>query len=314
MRLTYIDPQVLPVLEMLGQHDYSKITVEEGRAMYRQAAAFALPVRPNCRVEEFVLPRRDGTPIPCKAIFPPDAGKSLPVVISYMGGTFVGTTLEFIGGYESHIAEFAGSIVVVPLHRVPPEHRYPAAYDDCYDVYAWMTRNAGQIGGDPARIALHGESAGATLAASVCIEARDRGEAQPLMQVLAEPLLDHEAETPSLNELSIMLSRATLRLGSSYYFGDERPARRASPLRVDDLSGLAPAYIVTAALDPLRDEGYAYAVRLRQAGVPVIHTCYEGQIHGFLSMIGSVDQARIAFHQACGVLRLAFAGGLRQPI
>ena len=314
MKLAYIDPQVAPILEMIGQHDYSKISVEEGRAMYRQAAAHALPVRAGCTVKEFEIRRRDGKAMPCKAIFPPQRRPGLPVVASFMGGTYVGTTLEFIGGYESHIAEFADCIVVVPLHRVPPENRFPAAYDDCFDTYAWLKRNAGEIGGDPARVAVHGESAGATLAASVCIDARSEGLAQPLLQVLAEPLLDHESETPSINELNLVLSRATLRLGSSYYFGDEQPAKRASPLRADDLSGLAPAYIVTASLDPLRDEGYAYAVRLRQAGVAVTYNCYEGQIHGFLSMIAAVDQARIAFHQCCGVLRLAFAGGMQQPI
>lgn len=282
--------------------------------MYRQAAAFALPVRPGCTVKEFEIQRRDGQTMPCKAIIPPQHRPNLPVVASFMGGTYVGTTLEFIGGYESHIAELVECIVVVPLHRVPPENRFPAAYDDCFDAYAWLKRNAGEIGGDSARIAVHGESSGATLAASVCIDAKAEGLPQPVLQVLAEPLLDHESETPSMNELGVVLNRATLRLGSSYYFGSERPAKRASPLRADDLSGLAPAYIVTAGLDPLRDEGYAYAVRLRQAGVGVTYNSYEGQIHGFLSMIAAVDQARIAFHQCCGVLRMAFAGGLQRLI
>jgi acetyl esterase len=130
------------------------------------------------------------------------------------------------------------------------------------------------------------------------------------VQLLAEPMVDHEAETPSMNEFTYMLSKEAMRFGSKTYFGDAPPPRRASPLRALSLAGLAPAYVITAGLDPLRDEGIAFVARLRRERVPVIHRHHDGQLHGFFSMLTQVFQSRIAFQEVCAVMRFAFAGGL----
>jgi|TARA_Y100000296_G_scaffold80411_1_gene105840 acetyl esterase len=308
----YVDPEVRPILDMLAAQfgDYSELNLEDIRALYnRNGPLMAAPVPEGCVDERRVIPGPGGD-IECRIFRPWDSKGNLPIIVHYLGGTFVATSLDHLGPPPTAMAMQVGCLVVVPLHRVPPEHPFPAAYDDALAVYRWLTQHAGQWGGDPQRIILHGESSGATLAASVCLEAREAGVRQPLMQVLAEPLLDHEAETPSINEFRYMLAKRDIRFGSRMYFGDDRPPRRASPLRAETLAGVAPAYVITAGLDPLRDEGIAYVARLRSEGVPVTHRHHDGQIHGFFSMFPQILQARIAFEEVCAVMRFAFAGGL----
>lgn len=308
----YIDPEVRPVLEMLEKNygDYAALSVEETRALYNQtAAAMAEPLPAGCVDGRFEIQGPAG-PIPCRYFRPATLTAPAPVFVYYLGGTFIATQLDHLGPVPPAIALATGAIVVTPLHRIPPENRFPAAYDDCFAVYAWARAHAHEIGGDPRRVAVGGQSAGGTLAASVCIDARERGLAQPLLQVLAEPLLDHLAETPSRTALAYVLSQSVLRSGSAMYFGDQPAPARASPLRAASLAGLAPAYVITAGLDPLRDEGIAFVARLRAEGGIVAHRHHEGQVHGFFSMFPQITQARIAFRECCAVLQLAFEGGL----
>ena len=308
----YIDPQVRPILDMIAQTfgDYTELTVDETRALYAQStAAMAQPLPEGCIDGRFKIPGPGG-PIECRFFRPVAAEGDLPVILSFLGGTYVATSLDHLGPPAPAMAMAVNCMVVSPLHRMPPEHPYPAAFDDCFEVYRWFLENAASVGGNPAQIILEGESAGGTLATMTCIRARDAGLPQPKLQVLAEPLVDHESETPSANELTFMLSKKALRFGAKQYFGDAPIPREASPLRVDSLAGIAPAYVITAGLDPLRDEGIAYVSRLRQEGVPVTHRNHDGQLHGFFSMFPQILQARIAFEEVCAVMRFAFAGGL----
>lgn len=307
----YIDPEVRPILDMIAAQfgDYSKLTVEETRALYNQSAPMmAAPVPDECLDERRIIPGPGGD-IECRLFRPKGLTGDLPIIVQFLGGTFVATSLDHLGPPSTGMAMDVGCLVVVPLHRVPPEHPFPAAYDDAFAIYKWLLQNGREWGGDPDRIILQGESSGGTLAASVCIDALDANLPQPLMQVLAEPLLDHESETCSMNEFNYMLSKEDVRMGSKTYFGDQTPPRRASPLKVQSLAGVAPAYVITAGLDPLRDEGIAFVARLRREGVPVTHRNHDGQLHGFFSMYPHILQSRIAFQEVCAVMRFAFAGG-----
>lgn len=306
------------MLEMMAAHygEYSKMSLEEVRAVFAQTAlAMARPLPTGCEDGYFDIPGPAG-PIPCRFFRPSGQAKLLPVIIQYIGGTYVATALDQVGHVPAALAMAVNAVVVTPLHRIPPEHPFPAAFDDCFAVYAHLIRHADQINGDGTRIVLLGESSGGTLAAATCLEARDRGLAQPLLQVLAEPLVDHDAETPSVNEFAYVLSKADLRKGSRYYFGDAPAPVRASPLRAQSLAGVAPAYVITAGLDPLRDEGIAFAARLRQDGIMVAHRHHDGQVHGFFSMFEHVTQAKIAFRECCAAICLAVEGEFgagRQP-
>lgn len=307
----YIDPEIRPLLEQMAANygDFSKLSVAETRAMFAQtAAATARPLPDDCVDDFFEVPGPAG-PIPCRLFRPAGATGALPVVVLFLSGTYVATSLDQVGNNPVALVQALGCMVVTPLHRIPPEAPFPAAYDDCFAVYRWLLENGGVIGGNGA-IVLLGESSGATLAASVCIDAREAGLAQPRLQVLAEPLLDHQSETPSINEFAYVLSKADIRRGSALYFGDQPPPPRASPLRADRLAGVAPAYVITAGLDPLRDEGFAFVARLRAEGVTVAHRNHEGQVHGFFSMHEQLTQARIAFRECCAAIQLAFEGGL----
>lgn len=311
----YVDPQVRGFLDQFAANygeDYIERSIDELRALYlEQLKTTAKPLPAGCEDGRFDVPGLGG-PVACR-YFKPQGEGPFPVLIYFLGGTFIYTTLDHVGAMPPETAMLANCIVVVPLHRMPPENRFPAAFDDCFSVYRWLTEHAAELGGDQTRIALMGESSGATLAAAVCIDALEAGVQQPVLQVLAEPLLDQLAETASLNEFTYVLSKTVLRQEPSAYFGDAPPERRASPLRAKSLKGVAPAYVITADLDPLRDEALAFVARLRTEGVLVAHRHHDGQVHAFFSMFDQLTQAKIAFHECCAVLALAFSGGFVPP-
>lgn len=308
----YVDRDVRKMLDILAASygDYANMSIAEIRERFAaHARATAQPLPRGC-VEGYVDIQGPGGVIPCRYFRPEAPAGSCPVIINFLSGTFVATSLEQVGRTPVELSQGTASLVITPLHRMPPEHRYPAAYDDCFAVYRWVLEHGTKIGADPGRIVLFGESSGATLAASVCLKAREAGLPQPKLMVLAEPLLDHESETPSMNEFTYVLSKEMLRAPDSHYFGTERPPVDASPLRAASLANIAPAYVITAGLDPLRDEAIAFVARLRREGVFVAHRHHDGQIHGFFSMFGQLTHAQLALAECCAAIRVAIAGGL----
>jgi acetyl esterase len=227
-----------------------------------------------------------------------DADGPLPVAVYYHGGGWVRGNLDTHDGICRHLAREAGCLVVSVDYRRPPEHPFPAAVEDAYAAVEWVDEHAGTVGGDPDRIAVAGDSAGGNLAAAVAGMSRDRDGPDLAHQLLLYPVLEHAFDTPSYEAFAegYLPTRATMRWYWEQYLADPIDGHNpyASPLRARSFEGLAPATVLTAGFDPLRDEDRAYADRLREAGVPVDHLGYEEMIHGFLSFPAAIDRANEA--------------------
>jgi acetyl esterase len=181
--------------------------------------------------------------------------------------------------------------------RYAPEHKYPAAVDDCIAATKWVADNAKQFGIDTARLMVGGDSAGGNLAAVVALAARDGNGPKLAGQLLIYPATDFAMDTPSHAEAetSLLLTHSVIKWFKNHYLGDaDWQDWRASPARAKTLAGLPPAYVLVAGGDPLRDEGNAYAEKLKAAGVPVTYRFYAGQFHGFFTMGKLLNQANIA--------------------
>jgi acetyl esterase len=238
-------------------------------------------------------------------------GEKLPVLLWFHGGGFV------IGNLDTHdhacraLATQAECLVVAVDYRLAPECKFPAAVDDCMAALRWLALHAVEIGGDPSRIAVGGDSAGANLATVCAIVARNDGYPKLAHQLLIYPCTAPEPETPSHRKFAegYLLTRNTITWFYKQYLRSPRESNdfRFAPLVAEDLSSLPPALVLVAGYDPLRDEGVDYAKRLIEAGNRVTLVNYEGMIHGFLLMGGAVDGAKRALRQAAEALREAFA-------
>lgn len=231
----------------------------------------------------------------------------LPIAVFYHGGGCVTLSPEDFEATSSRLALQGDCIVVVPRFRQAPEHPFPAPLEDATAAYRWICANAASMGGDPARVAVAGDSAGGYLAAAVCLEVRAEQGPQPLAQVLIYPMTDMASATPSRKSLDYWVNEERLAGVTAIHVGSNVLDPRASPLRAADHSGLAPAYVITAGLDPLRDEGRAYVEVLRRAGVESVHFEYEGMLHGFFSFGGVIAQGNLAVQHVAGILRHVFS-------
>ena len=232
--------------------------------------------------------------------------------MSFHGGGWIGGDLD---GHEPiccNLCAGAGCVVVSVEYRLAPEHRFPAAADDCLLATRWAAEHAPELNADPARMAVGGDSAGGNLAAVTAVRLRDEGGPRLAGQLLLYPVTEyHTPGTPSYqqNAEGFGLTRTAMEWFWELYLTNTSDALHphASPLRAADMSGLPPALVITAEYDPLRDEGERYAERLRQAGVLTRLSRYDGMIHGFLGLTGMVDKADAAVTEACAWLREAFA-------
>jgi acetyl esterase len=306
-----LDPAVATILEALNAAPGPKLhelSPEQARSFFDQMQLPA-PEVPLAKVEDVRLPGPAGE-IPVR-IYRPEATGPLPVLVYFHGGGWV------IGSIETHdatcreLAREAGCAVVSVEYRLAPEHRYPAAAEDCYAAVREVSERASSLGLDGSRIAIGGDSAGGNLTAVVAQMARDQGGPALRFQLLIYPVTDADFDRPSYRENAsgYLLETVAMSWFWDHYVPD--PARRAesyaAPLRAADLSGLPEALVMTAEFDPLRDEGEAYAQRLAAAGVPTIHRRYDGMIHGFFAMSAVVPRARTAVEEAAAALRKAFA-------
>lgn len=265
---------------------------------------------PVARVEDRRIPGPGGE-IPVR-VYWRDAEAPHPVVAYFHGGGWVVGDLESHDGVCRSLANHSGSCIVSVDYRLAPEHRYPAAAEDAYAATMWLAANASELGGDPSRLAVAGDSAGGNLAAVVALMARDQGGPAIRSQVLFYPVTDYDFETSSYQangDGSFGLSESGMRWFWDCYVEGAQQGREpyASPLRATDLSNLPPALVVTAEYDPLRDEGEAYAHRLEEAGVQTELVRFDGVIHGFVGQAALVPEGRQAIERAAAHLKAAFA-------
>jgi acetyl esterase/lipase len=312
-----LDPQVKTLLDQvaaMGAPELHTLSVAEARVALAAMAALQGEPQSVARVENRALPGPAGE-IPVR-IYSPAGHAPLPVLVYFHGGGWVLGNLDSHDGVCRSLANAAGCIVVSVDYRLAPEHKFPAAADDSYHATLWVAANAAAIGGDPNRVAIGGDSAGGNLTAVVALIARDRGKPALVHQLLIYPATDAAYDTASCREnaAGYFLTKDAMHWFWNHYLPSTDRGREpyASPLRAESLQGLPPALVITAEFDPLRDEGEAYAARLREAGVPVTLTRYDGMVHGFFGMGALLDQAKTAVAEAAGALRAAFAAADRR--
>ncbi|MGO9454880.1 MAG: alpha/beta hydrolase [Candidatus Binataceae bacterium] len=308
-----LDPQMKAMLDFAnaaGPMFLRAETPEQARGKM-QALLEARPVEPPplYRVEDRHIPGPHGE-IPIR-IYTSEGRVPKGVLVYFHGGGWV------LGSVTTHdvlcrsIAIAAGCIVVSVDYRLAPEHKFPAAPEDCYAATKWVAANAASFGGDPNRIAVGGDSAGGNLATVVALMARDRGGPSLSFQLLFYPAISAANDTPSQKEFSedgFVLSRADMEWFWNHYLNG--PADRKNPLAcpnaAGNLAGLPPALVQTASHDPLRDEGERYAEQMRKAGVKVTLTRYDGVTHGFVSFADVLDKGKAGIKEAADALRAIF--------
>jgi acetyl esterase len=307
-----VDPQVQAYLDQIAalMPPLSTMAPEVIRqAIAMQLEATAEEKEPVAKVEDRTIPGLAGE-IPVR-IYTPEGSGPFPVLVFFHGGGWVICNLDTHDGSCRNLAKGAGCVVVSVDYRLAPEHKFPAAVEDCYAATKWVAEHAAEINGDPGRIAIGGDSAGGNLTAVVAQLARDQGGPRLVFQLMIYPATQFGAQTTSMKENSegYFLTKADMDWFEGHYLNskEDRLNPLASPMLAKDLSGLPPALIITAEYDPLRDEGEQYGQKLREAGVLVTISRYDGMIHGFFGMTGIIDKAHDAVAEASQALRKAFA-------
>ena len=305
-----INPQAQVVLDQLAALGAPPIHTQEPQAV-REANRLppVIPGADMAGVEDRAVPGPAGD-IPVR-VYRAVEDDGLPLLVWYHGGGWVIGDLDTADVTCRELAARAGCVLVSVDYRLAPEHRFPAAHDDCYAATIWAADHAAELGADAGRLAVGGDSAGGNLAAVVSLRARDEGGPAIRFQLLVYPVTDRDFETASYrdNADGYLLTRDGMIWFWEHYLGPDGDGAHphASPLRATSLADLPPAHVVTAEYDPLRDEGEAYAERLREAGVPVTLTRYPGQIHAFFGMHGILDDAGRAADEAAERMKAALA-------
>lgn len=302
-------PEIRSLLEGMaaeGGPAMETLSAAQAREASAGIAQLAGEAEPVSRIENRGIPGRAGE-IPVRIYFPEGDGP-FPGVVFLHGGGWV------LGDLDSHdnvcraISNRAGAVVVSVHYRLAPEHRFPAALEDSLDATAWVADNAAALGIDPRRLVIAGDSAGGNMATVVAAKARDTKRPALALQVLVYPVTDlSSSETASYREFAEehFLTRALMDWFADHYVPrlEDRTTPDASPAFIAALSGLPPALVITAECDPLRDEGEAYAERMRDHGVPVTLTRYDGMIHPFVSFLGVTPSAHEALDEIAAAIR-----------
>jgi len=303
-----IDPQVkvfLDELEALRAPPLHTLTPAQARpGVVADSAKLGEP-DPVGKIEDRTVLGPAGE-IPIR-IYTPYGSGPFHILVYYHGGGWVVCDIETHNTLCCAITNAAKCVVVSVDYRLAPEHTYPAAVDDAYAAAEWVFDHAELLDGQAGKIALGGDSAGGNLATVVSLMARDRDAFRPSLQVLIYPVTDFNFDTPSYHESAegFMMTREDMKWFWGHYLAREEQGAEpyASPLRAGDLGDLPPALVITAEHDVLRDEGEAYAARLREAGVPVTLTRYDGMIHDFVRHTAQFDKAGVAIDEMAAALQ-----------
>jgi acetyl esterase len=267
--------------------------------------------QPVADVDDRDLPGPAGE-IPVR-VYTPDGEGPFPVVAYLHGGGWVFMGIETHDWICRRLANAAGAIVVSVEYRLAPEHPFPAPLDDCMAVVHWLASKADELGGDPNRLAVAGDSAGGNLAAAVTLASRAADGPRVAAQALVYPVTDAACATPSFvqNAEGYLLTASAMRWFWQQYLGDDGNPDDgyASVLRHADLTDLPPTLVITAEFDPLRDEGEAFAEHLAAAGTDVTLRRFDGMVHGFLGMDALLPEADLAMEEIAAFLGQAFRAG-----
>ena len=301
-----LHPQAQAFLDGLaaqGAPPIYELTPEQARGIPAALAELVGPGPDVASVRDIAIPG-PASDIPAR-VYEPSADPPGTVVYYHGGGWVFGNVDEW-DAVCRRLAVDSGCRVVSVDYRLAPEHRFPAAHEDAYAAFVWAAENL--AAGRP--VAVAGDSAGANLSAVVALRARDEGGPAIALQVLVYPVTDCDPTTSSYQEYGnagLLLGKREMDWFLGHYIPDQadRESPQFSPLRAADHSRLPPAYVVIAEYDPLRDDGLAYADKLRAAGVPVTVRHFDDQPHVFFSLLGVVDAAAEASAGAGEAIRAA---------
>jgi acetyl esterase len=310
-----VDADLQNVLDMIQAADrppYRDVPLEEARAGYQVMVGLLDPEGEDIHLsEDRVIPGPAGD-IPVRVYWPRQtADGELGIFIYLHGGGWVIGDLDTHDALCRRLANRGDCIVVSVHYRRAPEHPFPAAGEDCIAAMNWCTANGAELGGDPTRLAIGGDSAGGNLAAVCALEARDKGGPKLALQMLIYPSVAAEGDSPSRKEFAegYLLSGENMDWFSEQYAGGQDVGTNPAfaPLIASDHSGLAPAEIIVGGYDPLRDEGIAYGEALTAAGVTANVVNYEGAIHAFMQFHGTSQACRDAVDHCGTVLKKALS-------
>ncbi len=286
MALDWATAGLLEQMAAGGGKPLHESSVEEARALAAGMVEQVGPAPAMFRVEEHSLAVPGGA-VPVRVLVPIE--RPAGVIVYYHGGGWVVGSIDESDTVARKLAERTSCSVVLVEYRLAPEHRYPTAVDDSWVALGWVGEHLAEVAAPGASLFVAGDSAGGNLAAVMALRARDRGGPPIATQILIYPVTDADFERPSYTdpENQLLLTREAMVWFWDHYAPDatQRAEVDASPLRAADLAGLPPAVVLTAEHDVLRDEGEAYADRLREAGVPVNFIRHEGQTHGFFTLL-----------------------------
>lgn len=304
---------LLKVFEQSGHPAFHEMPVADGRAVFTETMlSLSTPMTPfkTPEIGEVVDRAIDGPAgkLPLRIYRPFGLGaQRVPAILWLHGGGWSLGTLDAYDPPCRFLAARGGCVVISVDYRLAPEHRFPAALEDCLAAWRWLAQTAETLGVDATRLVVAGDSTGGTLAAVLANEVR-HDAVKPALQVLIYPATDMRMATKSYELFGegFFFTRKGMEWAIGNYLGDDQALiddPRVSPLRTEDLSGVAPALVYTAGFDPLRDEGIAYANKLKAAGVKTIHRNFDSLIHGFVGMSAVVQAAARAMDDIVAGLR-----------
>lgn len=288
--------ELLAQMEAQGLPPFDEMSVPQARDVIMAFRDLQGEPEDVAEIRDILVPGPAGN-LPVR-IYNPGPGTPRPLVVYFHGGGWVVGNIEVVDKPCRALANASGCVVASAQYRLAPETKFPGPVEDCYAVTAWLVEHAAEVGGDPSRVAVAGDSAGGNLAAAVALMSRDRGGPQLAYQLLIYPVTAPARGTQFAsyrdNADGYLLTRGGMEWFWDHYLAspDDGDNPYAAPLRAPDVSGLPPAMVVTAEFDPLRDEGAAYADRLREAGVKVTASRYDGVVHGFFWMGGVLTDGR----------------------
>ncbi|HYH30374.1 MAG TPA: alpha/beta hydrolase [Pseudonocardia sp.] len=294
-----LKPDVQALLEQFeaqGVPPFNEMSVPQARDAIGAFRDLQGEPEPVGEVRDILVPGPAGD-LPVR-VYHPEPGTALPLLVYFHGGGWVVGNIEVVDKPCRALANASRCVVASAQYRLSPETKFPGPAEDCYAATSWLAEHAGELGADPAKVGVGGDSAGGNLAAAVALMARDRGGPRLDYQLLIYPVTAPARGTQFAsyrdNADGYLLTRGSMEWFWDHYLRSPEDAKNpyAAPLHASDLSGLPPAMVITAEFDPLRDEGRAYAERLQEAGVKVVAKPYSGIIHGFFWMAGVLGDGR----------------------